>query len=247
MPISSNTIIHFTEEKNSLKGILESNFRIKYCKETIYWRESKSEIHVPMVSFCDIPLSQIKDHVQKYGKYGIGMTRAWAVKNGLNPVIYMERESNVAESYRKILSHFGKNEMPGSNALMMARCLGDILRYLKNYQGRLEREGVVHEHYRFADEREWRYVPPLDAKCKMLYVGHHFKKKGVRDQAMASLADLKLEFEPNDIKYIVIKDDSEIHEFLTHLRDVKGGKYSLRDMDRLATRILTAEQIGTDF
>jgi hypothetical protein len=62
----------------------------------------------------------------------------------------------------------------------------------------------------------------------------------------AKLTHLRLEFEPNDIKYIIINDDSEITEFVNHLRVAKGNKYSFHDVERLTTRILTSEQIFGD-
>ena len=35
MPLSANTLIHFTKQKKSLKKILEENFRIFNCRETV--------------------------------------------------------------------------------------------------------------------------------------------------------------------------------------------------------------------
>ena len=94
--LSSNSIIHFTKTKESLKGILENNFKLSFCKETFHLGNDVSRIYVPMVSFCDIPLSEVKNHIEKYGAYGIGLTREWAIKQGLNPVLYLEKESGKA-------------------------------------------------------------------------------------------------------------------------------------------------------
>jgi len=60
------------------------------------------------------------------------------------------------------------------------------------------------------------------------------------------LAELRLNFEPGDIKYIIIKHDHEISEFIDILRKTKG-KYAYDDVERLMTRIITVEQIETDF
>jgi len=70
MPLSSNSIIHFTNSSDNLKGILQNNFKIKYCSELI---EIVDSFHyaAPMVSFCDIPLSEVKNHIGKYGTYGL--------------------------------------------------------------------------------------------------------------------------------------------------------------------------------
>jgi len=50
---------------------------------------------------------------------------------------------------------------------------------------------------------------------------------------------------PNDIKYLIIDNDDEITELIHHLRRVKG-RFDQDTIDRLSSRILTAEQINND-
>jgi hypothetical protein len=89
MALSSNSLFHFTY-KNALLRILKEQFKVKYCFEIIYTHEIPFEFGIPMVSFCDIPLSEVKEHMNKYGSYGIGMNMKWAKNNGLNPVLYID-------------------------------------------------------------------------------------------------------------------------------------------------------------
>lgn len=244
MALSSNTLIHFTSTKDALKSILTESFKLKYCQESVVLHGTKATVHIPMISFCDIPLSQIKNHIASYGHYGIGLSREWAVRNRLNPVLYVQGKSSLAQSYEDLLKHLLEEERKSAADKTARRIAKDIIRYIKNYEGPLQRGQTKVAKYRFSDEREWRYVPDRDA-CHMLYTAESFEEKG-KDAANGELASLRLDFDPDDIKYIVIKSDEEISEFVEHLRKAKGDKYSWRQVERLTTRILTSEQIHGD-
>jgi len=196
-----------------------------------------------MVSFCDIPLSQIKNHLTSYGSYGIGLTKSWAVAHRLNPVLYIEPNSFLAASYQaafqKLVIEAENTEI--SDAQFQ---LADVLRYIKNYQGPLRRAFQTIDLYRFSDEREWRYVPPREDYPDLMETDASFLSG--KERIESAVADLRLTFDPNDIKYIIIRDDSEISEFIHYLRNAKGNKYSYHDIERLTTRIFTAEQIIGD-
>lgn len=77
MSISPSTLFHFTN-KSGLKGILKDNFKMKYCLEKLPNRKESGSIAIPMVSFCDIKISEIKEYIEKYEKYGIGLSKEWA-------------------------------------------------------------------------------------------------------------------------------------------------------------------------
>jgi hypothetical protein len=215
------------------------------CKETVVLGGKSTAFRVPMVSFCDIPLSEVKEHISKYGNYGIGMTKEWALRKGLNPVLYVAQNSALSSSYRSAVRHYAtETDKDVDDWTNEQKSLCDVLRYMKNYEAALERKGTRIENYRFSDEREWRYVPLYSEKCDMFVDEEYYQKNmAAVDEP---LLPMRLEFEPNDIKYIIINDDTEIGEFIDHLRRVKGKNYSLHDIERLATRIFTTEQIKTD-
>lgn len=241
MSLSTNTLIHFTKDKEVLKKILEENFRIFSCQENILLGGRPKSFHIPMVSFCDIPLSEIKDHIGKYGSYGLGMTKEWGIRKGLNPVLYISQTSTLSDSYRLVFNHY----LAGTDISRdEQKAIADILRYMKNYEATLVRKTETIPNYRFSDEREWRYVPPYTEDCHMFVPSDSDHR--LKSHMENSLKDMRLEFEPNDIKYIIINDDSEIGEFIDYLRRAKGKSYTLHDVERLTTRILTTEQIRTD-
>ncbi|HHA2422302.1 abortive infection system antitoxin AbiGi family protein [Stenotrophomonas maltophilia] len=219
---------------------------MKYCKEQIRLHGRTIEIHVPMVSFCDIPFSQIKNHVSSYGSYGIGLSREWAVRNRLNPVLYMQSDSVIAESYRGLIKLLDQKEKAGILGKELRRRAKDIIRYTKNYEGPLERKGkVVDGSYRFSDEREWRYVPPLSDDHRMMYTAREFKEAG-RSVANESVSELRLQFLPEDIKYIIIMDDEEIGD-ISDFAHSKKAVYTALQQHQLMARVITSSQIMTDF
>ena len=70
-------LFHFTS-KDALYGILKETFKVYYSLERISGKSKPLEFGVPMVSFCDLKLSELKTHIENYGKYGIGLTKEWA-------------------------------------------------------------------------------------------------------------------------------------------------------------------------
>jgi len=250
MALSSNSIIHFTNTKDSLKGILEGNFNLKYCKETFHLNNEDFRLAAPMVCFCDIPLSEVKNHINKYGSYGIGLTKEWAERKGLNPVLYLEKNSLLGASIDRIYMNFVDAPEGGLEDLDdPQKSILDVLRYIKNYQSDLNRGGNTIQNYRFSDEREWRYVPPIEEDIPMIIPQAMIEDpddSAYIEDAKNKLARIKLDFEPNDIKYIIIENDAEISEIVDLLRKAKGNTYSYNDIERLMTRILTTEQIVSD-
>ena len=244
MALSSSSLIHLTNSRAALDGILSDNFRVKYCRERIRWGMKSMTLYVPMVSFCDIPLSQIKDHLSRYGSYGIGLTREWAVKKGLNPVLYVQRRSNLAQSYESAILHYEQDGAEDDGAIAAFNRISDIARYTKNYEELLERKGESYGMYRFSDEREWRYVPEIDSSCEMYYSEKDFDEE-TRIAASESVKDYRLDFDADDIRYIIIESEGEIPSFVDSLRDLR--RFSSREVQRITARVLTAEQIKTDF
>jgi len=107
MAISSNTLFHFTKTKENLLGILQDTFHPRYCLEKFGVGDMETEAAIPMVSFCDIPLSQIKNHLKIYGRYGLGLSKRWAKKRGLNPVLYLRKKSTFSRHIESILNNMG--------------------------------------------------------------------------------------------------------------------------------------------
>jgi hypothetical protein len=244
-------LFHFTS-RDGLYAILEHTFKISYAGERIAGNRKSTSFAVPMVSFCDLRLSELKDHMSKYGNYGIGLSKAWANKQGLNPVFYVNKHcpytSNFIAAVERLHKQLDIIQDSAQYASVSAAYM-DILntyRYIKNYEGDLKRRsGVTTRNYRFADEREWRYVPPLDATPFSFFPLDRISTLEGKSEVNGRIADLRLEFDPEDIKYLIIERDDERLSLIKHLEAVKG-RFDDGTRRRLASRILTSEQINTD-
>jgi hypothetical protein len=283
--ISTDTVFHFTSKAN-LFGILKDNFYPKYRLETVHLFSTSEEIAIPMVSFCDIPLSQIKEHVEDYGSYGIGMTKTWAYKNRLNPVIYLKKDSTLSKNLKDIFESTGiltkiykkyKKEIednkktPSSQQsnLMLAYAYGYKQSGLLHSQGTAEMEtgnrqllSTIISIYRFIcyvkeyngfskrrkkkvfyNEKEWRYVPQ---NGDFLFKNEIDTQEKMEEENL-KIQEAKLSFNPKDIKYIIVKKDTEILEIIKELEQIKGSKYPANTIKKLTSRIITYEQIKNDF
>lgn len=244
--ISSKTLFHFTPNANNLISILKNEFHPKYCIEELPIDGANIKA-LPMVCFCDIPLSQIKDHIDTYGMYGIGMKKDWGTRNGLNPIFYVSEDSLLDKNLSSIISVFQKDELKNIAHLNEAKeSYLHIIRYLKKYEGDFRRGDNIIEDVRFYNEREWRFCPPYNENIKFWLLEDEFKNPVSLAQANETLKNEKLSFEPNDIQYVIIKNESEIYPMIEALKDIKS-KYDPRTIETLISKIITSDQILNDF
>jgi hypothetical protein len=102
--LSANTLFHFTTNTKSLLSILRNGLFVRYSLENFEnLIHDQAEIVLPMVCFCDIPLSQVKRHTISYGKYAIGLSKKWGMNNKINPVIYAYPNSTTSEILNDIV------------------------------------------------------------------------------------------------------------------------------------------------
>jgi len=251
MSLYPTTLFHFTD-KESLYDILNHNFKVSYAREKIIGPNNYREFAVPMVSFCDLKLSELK-HFMSYGKFGIGLTKDWANRNGLSPVMYINRHcqlmDNLISGISGVYMHLGlvDNSTQFNSLNKSYLNIMNTYRYIKNYDGELWRHGKLeNDNYRFADEREWRFVPDLNTVGIAPFVGiSNIKTKKQKEEYNAKVSHIRLTFSPDDIKYLVVEKDEDITELISHLHGSKR-RFEIDTRNRLASRILTSEQIEKD-
>ncbi len=101
--LRTSSLFHYPKELDTLKKILAQGFKPNYCKETFNILDSPDMIvGIPMVSFCDIPLTRTTNFRGRYKEYVIGLSKDWGLKNRINPVFYATPNSFVLNSLREI-------------------------------------------------------------------------------------------------------------------------------------------------
>jgi hypothetical protein len=249
--ISSRTLFHFTNKADNLIGILTDDFLPRFCLEEFELFEveggaSVFDTAIPMSCFCDLPLSNISEHLEFYGNYGIGLTKDWGIRQGLNPVMYISPQSDLNTHLLRVC-----NYALNSKSDSAVRDVADLLGFVKPVQGEMFRGGKMVPKY-FYDEREWRFVPRLwdqigDDNDDIRLTKEEFLNDVKRAHANRELRNqASLTFTPENVKYIIVSDESEIASMINAIRQIKR-KFSKTEVDVLASRILSSHQIQQDF
>jgi len=244
MAVSANTLFHFTNKLDNLKGILSTSFHPKYSLEDLS-NAVPGNIHVtriPMVCFCDLLLSQIKDHIKFYGDYGVGLRKKrCGNKNGISPVVYLPKKSvsstllkQIAEQYHSLLL---KDDISASKHLL------EFYKYIKAYDGlAYNRRTKEMESRIFYDEREWGYSPNnFPVLPEKIEDGNFLERE---NKKMANLKPLT--FAALDIKYIIVKKEKEIPSFADFIISHLKRKFSEPERNLLISKLISVEQIRDD-
>lgn len=248
MAVSANTLFHFTDKKENLKGILENAFLPKYSLEDITTatpeNSSFQTSYIPMVCFCDLLFPQIKSHIDFYGDYGIGLRKKeWGIKKGISPVFYFPEEVMSARLIQSVANSISKEIKIESEQEIISQQLQNFYKCVKPYEGKAfnKRERKLEDRL-FYNEREWRFIPknfPVVPESKM----NHRKLK--EDNAKLQREEL-LRFESRDVKYIIVKNDKEIEEFVDFIERKLIQKFEARERKLLLSKLICVDQISDD-
>lgn len=222
MGLSSNVIWHQTKF-DAFKNILKSGkFLCSYSLEKIRWRESEITVGIPMISFCDLPISDMHEYLKannsdkligKYGDCTIGLKREWAAKLGMSHVWYHDEKS---EFLRRTLPN--KNDLLKSLQSKRNHNRWELISRIKPFMGELESKDF--KSYRFYDEKEIRYVPkPSELKkknvCNILTQEEYDKYKEAasnKEKGSPLIPNIAITFKPFDINYIFFSNEDHENE-----------------------------------
>lgn len=123
-----------------------------------------------------------------------------------------------------------------------------LMFFMKLYEGDFVHRDETKGNVRFYDEREWRFVPPIDDKHVYFLSKEQFADSDIREEHNNSLPNsASLKFTPDDIRYIIVESEDEIIGMVDDILSIKGDNYKYNQLKKLTTRIISAEQIREDF
>lgn len=270
----NNSIFHHTSSVTALQDILKKQaFKVQYCTEKIYMSiNTFLHIIVPMVSFADIRLT---DYVRSfrqptkegeyalgyYGDYAIGLSKEWAIKRNVIPIIYLPKPTTTLPQnhFLKPLKGMEKRVLNANDFGKNIDNIAPIASFCKHYEGILEKNPDKKERYAFHNEQEWRYVPS-DLAIKWNFYNSKsdpdYQTKKKRKEALNKKIKRKLEFDLwKDVTFIVVKSEKYIDRIIDILETRRQKELSHHPGDRdtieqrfryLCSCIITTEQLCSD-
>lgn len=240
------------------------------------------EIAVLQKCFCDIPLHKLTEkfdvyfekegsdskeelksfnendfntHTRCYGEFALGFAKSWSVKHGLQPVIYVNNESEFLYNLSSMFGYIMRKK--DVDDVLVDDLLGRIA-FMKPLCGKMKRtiDGeTISLDKNFHDEKEWRFIPSgkylkennlekVIAK-KMIQANLTVINKNIE---MSSYSSIWLKFDYEDIKYIIVPNHAERQALIEHIMGMPEEDIGI-NMDKciLISKILVLDDIRRDW
>ena len=252
--IQADTLFTFTSELEYLIPYIENACLYpRYCDEDIEYLniEKLKKIYIPMKCFCDINLHRINCHLDWYGYYGLAFPKVWGMKNGIQPIQYINPESKLRKDFTEVFNQVLNNTSSVTSELseMMKSFMLHELMYYKPYEGKMRnRRSKEVENKCFTDECEWRYIPNLSAtKFQQIYYDPNIMNAGIMNDISNSLTKvpgISLNFDYSDLKYIIIKTTDDFIKLVSVINDLK---INVNTRNELISKIIIWDKSKEDF
>ena len=222
---TADTLFNFVKERKFLEDAIRSKkLSARYCKENIeYLHLGIKEIAFPMKCFCDINMHKLEEHLSWYGYYGIAFSKKWGMEQGIQPLQYINPESELCKEYGLAFKDALRNNDKEYQKLRDYIALQ--LMYLKPYSGPFKNRITGRQQNKcFTDECEWRFVADVTALEMEEIITDPIKMaEGVlllMSNSLNGREEASLSFEYKDIKYIILEDISDYNAFLEFIENL---------------------------
>lgn len=252
--VQPDTLFTFTDKlEYLLPWISSAMIPPRYCVEDISYLHIPNfkKLAYPMKCFCDINLHRLGEHLGWYGNYGIAFSKEWGMRNRIQPVQYINPDSELckdfAASFSEALNIDASTQ--SKQTLILKDFLLHELMYYKPYSGTIKRRtSDTEEEKCFTDECEWRYIPNVTALgYQQVYRDGNILNTGILsdiNNSMSGRKEISLTFTYGDIKYIIVKDISDLNIIIENI-----NRLEIEDIQKyhLVSKIIVWEQSKGDF
>lgn len=189
----TKVLFRFSKDFESLKKVLKNGIYPNYCEEDLSFDNTQFVIGIPMICFCDIPITLLDEQTTRYGLYGIGLSKEWGINHEVSPVMYIANDDIIKSMCYHIQreSDFRKNVSSDEfkQDLIKALIQGNqieiimeqikaevehsvntkIVGYFKKYEGEYKNRNIINYL-----ENEWRYIVPDENGTKWMWTKEEY-------------------------------------------------------------------------
>lgn len=250
--IQADTLFTFTPKLEFLIPYIKTKMiSPRYCVEDIsYLKIPKlKKIAFPMKCFCDINMHRLDVHLGWYGYYGLAFSKEWGMSRGIQPIQYINPTSELRQDFTKAFSAALSAPISRRGAAIekMKNFLLHEMMYYKPYDGKMENRNTGKSQMKcFTDECEWRYVPNVTiAGFEQAFHEKRMINAGVLEEisnSMAGLPEISLQFDYDDLKYIIVKTRADFEKLVQEISDLDDAI-----QHELISKIIIWDISGRDF
>jgi len=240
-------LIHMTQNWKFLELILKEGLKPSYCRENITNTKENKSACFPMISTSNVSIDFAISYQRSYRTLGIVLDKVWGEINDFNPVLYLERKSDltneIIDNFKNITAISTEHIKDALNGIttdhrsLMTKQLGKIFAHSKNYDGELvKNETLLAEKYPYGMEREWRKIIKND-KVPYFLVGDDMQNK---KEFNKSIADIRVDYQVEHLKAVIVESDWQIEE----VQQIICNKFGLTEFPKeIKIRVNTIRHI----
>ena len=251
---SANILCNYMQKLEYLENILKCMaIKPRYVEEVIDYLEIDDlySISYPMTCFCDIPLSKVKYHMNRYGDYGIAFDKNVLTLRNVQPITYININSQYGSDFKEVLQKLlNQDDRPDNKWSFLPDFVLTQLMYSKPIAGKMNKNGKT-DTYLFRDECEWRYIPNvIPDDMEYVLTGNRNNDKARLEYSSAlALEDNQrswLKFNTNDIVYLIVPNENEAVKLIKFIRGSNMSESKTRltndERNRLISKIEVADK-----
>ena len=256
--VNASSLFHFTKELETLKSIIREGLRFSYAFESMSSRITtnvnypsipdrvgsiykNTGVAIPMISFCDIPITRATAHMKKYGYYMIGLDKAHLLdwyKAIINPVLYVHSNNlndafielsniyaeTVKQQNAQILSLSEQKEKIGSKEIQNIAVTYGLRKFFIRYILGLTKPTIDPKtKYGYYNEREWRaFLSDIsfnnsDWVWEITKQDYEHNRDKWNEELSKNFENYITLYEENlrvGLTFIVVKDEDEVNEII---------------------------------